>query len=154
MFLCGSLGKLLIKRFTWKNITIPIDKLNISFSRSGGAGGQNVNKVNTKVEFRFNIENAEWISPEIKSRLIELFPNKINNNGEFLVTSQEHRTQEENKKEAAKKLQMIIYEASQPKNERIHHEIVETDSQRDHRIKEKKNRSKLKNMRKGNDDRY
>jgi protein subunit release factor B len=137
--------------FSWKSITIPLDKIDVSFSRSGGAGGQSVNKLNTKVEFRFKVESAVWIESSTKERLHELYPNKINNDGEFILTSQEHRTQESNRKEAEKKLQMIIYEASQPKKVRVMEPIIETDHQKEKRLQEKKMRSKIKNMRKGDD---
>lgn len=50
---------------------IPIDKLNITYSRSSGPGGQNVNTVSTKVDLRFNVENAEWLDQGIRSKLIE-----------------------------------------------------------------------------------
>jgi peptidyl-tRNA hydrolase ICT1 len=138
----------------WKDIQIPVDKLEVSFSRASGAGGQNVNKLNTKVEFRFNVDEADWINEDIKIRLKELFPNKINNEGEIIVTSQEHRTQEGNKKEGVTKLQKIVYEASIIKKERIIEPIVEPEHKRDERIKEKKLRSKVKNMRNSKDDRH
>lgn len=144
--------KFLIKSFSWKKVHIPMDKIEISFSRSGGAGGQNVNKLNTKVEYRFKLAKAEWLSEEVKTRMVDLFPNKITNDGELIVTSQEHRTQEDNRKEAEKKLQMMIFEASLPKRERIMEPIVETEQKRDQRLKEKKMRSKIKSMRKGRED--
>jgi hypothetical protein len=55
------------------------------------AGGQNVNKLNTKAEVRFHVLNAEWMPDEVKQRLYEQQANRINNMGELLVTSQEHR---------------------------------------------------------------
>lgn len=54
-------------------------------------GGQNVNKLNTKAEVRFHVLNAEWMPDEVKQRLFEQQANRINNVGELLVTSQEHR---------------------------------------------------------------
>ena len=50
---------------------IPIEELDITYSRSSGPGGQNVNKVNTKVEVRFNISSASWINDDLKSKLLE-----------------------------------------------------------------------------------
>ena len=137
--------------FSWKNIHIPLDKLDLSFSRSSGAGGQNVNKLNTKVEVRFQLDSAGWLEEDVRKRMKELYPNKINNEGEFYLTSQEHRTQEMNKSEVQKKLKMIIFEASQPKHERIIHPIVESEAQEKRRIQEKRNTSKIKRMRRNDD---
>lgn len=50
---------------------IPLEGLNIIYCRSSGAGGQHVNHVNTKVHIRFNVQNATWLSEEIKKKLIE-----------------------------------------------------------------------------------
>jgi peptidyl-tRNA hydrolase ICT1 len=139
----------------WKKIIIPIDKLEMSFSRSSGPGGQNVNKLNTKVEVRFHVPSCSWITEEIKKQLFELYPNKINNEGFFLITSQEHRTQENNKKEVIKKLQEIIDIASVPKKERVIKPIVESNEDEEKRIKEKKRRSETKRFRNNlKDDNY
>ena len=54
-------------------------------------GGQNVNKLNTKAELRFNVDSADWLSGDVKARLHEQQSNRINNEGELLVTAQEHR---------------------------------------------------------------
>jgi protein subunit release factor B len=137
---------------SWKKISIPLNKIDISFSKSGGAGGQNVNKLNTKVEFRFNLSQADWIADDVKLRIKNLYPNKINSDGYFILTSQEHRTQEENRVEAQKKLQMILFEASQPANIRIIEPFQESDEQKNRRIKEKKQRSDTKHRRRNSND--
>lgn len=149
---CLSFNKYFKYNFSWKNITIPMDKIEMAFSRSSGAGGQNVNKLNTKVELRFKLDSAQWLTADIRKRIRELYPNKINNDGEFMITSQEHRTQEMNRSEAQKKLKMLIYEASQPKHERIIYPIVESEAKEEKRIQEKRNRSKIKKMRRNDDD--
>lgn len=131
----------------WKKIDIPINKIDASFSRSSGAGGQSVNKVNSKVELRFNVNGAEWLTKQIKDRLYELYPNKINTEGEFFLTSQEHRTQEKNKKEAYKKLQDIINIASIPVKEREIKPFEESEELEEKRLKSKKVRSDVKSMR-------
>lgn len=67
---------------------IPIDKLQFHFSSSSGPGGQNVNKVATKVELRFIPKDADWLPEEIKQRFIELNKHRINKDGEFILVSQ------------------------------------------------------------------
>mmetsp|Transcript_19387 Transcript_19387/g.38892 ORF Transcript_19387/g.38892 Transcript_19387/m.38892 type:complete len:275 (-) Transcript_19387:55-879(-) len=89
-------------------IQIPEDQLQISFSRSSGAGGQNVNKVNTKVELRFHLDSAKWIPQEVRQRLKSNESNRISNEGMMTVTSQEYRTQAQNRKDALKKLEDIL----------------------------------------------
>ena len=98
----------------WKvpdTIPIPEDQLEISFVRSSGAGGQNVNKLNTKVELRFHLDSASWIPSEVRDRLKTNEANRINNEGYLSLTCQEHRTQVQNRKEAIHKLQQILRES-------------------------------------------
>jgi peptidyl-tRNA hydrolase ICT1 len=133
-----------------QQLQIPMNKIIISFSRSSGAGGQNVNKVNTKVELRFNVDLADWLNDKAKIRLKELYPNKINKEGDFILTSQEHRTQEQNRREAEKKLQYIIYEANKEVKERVIEPYKESEIEEERRIKAKKIRSEIKNMRRNN----
>ncbi|MGE0020822.1 MAG: alternative ribosome rescue aminoacyl-tRNA hydrolase ArfB [Draconibacterium sp.] len=68
-----------------------------SASRSGGPGGQNVNKVNTQVELRFSLAGTKIFTEEEKERLFEKLKNKINAEGELIITSQEGRSQLENR---------------------------------------------------------
>lgn len=134
----------------WKRVEIPFEKLEINFTRSSGPGGQNVNKLNTKVEYRFHVDSADWIDKNCKDRLKELYHQKINNEGYFILTCQEYRTQSQNKKEAMKKLQEIIYVSSIPKKERIIIPFEETPEMEEKRIKEKKKRSDIKKLRNNN----
>jgi len=126
---------------------IPYDKLTYNFSRASGPGGQNVNKVNSKVEIRLNIDNIDWLNEEIKTNLKELFKNQINNTGELLITCQENRTQIDNKKAAQRKLKEIIDKASEEKKERVTGPIEEPEIKKEIRLKEKKIRSDIKKMR-------
>ena len=93
-------------------VPIPQDRLEWSFVRSSGAGGQNVNKVNTQVQIRFHVDSAEWIGPwEVRQRLHQQQASRINKDGYLVLRVQEHRTQTQNRQTALQKLQQMIVEA-------------------------------------------
>ncbi|XP_014788307.1 peptidyl-tRNA hydrolase ICT1, mitochondrial [Octopus bimaculoides] len=91
---------------------IPIDKLQISYMKSSGPGGQNVNKVNTKVEVRFHIQSATWIPSWIKTKVIEENHTKINKEGFLIVTSDRTRKQLLNQADCMQKLRNMFFKAS------------------------------------------
>ncbi|XP_042480367.1 peptidyl-tRNA hydrolase ICT1, mitochondrial [Macadamia integrifolia] len=91
---------------------ITLDHVTVSFARSGGPGGQNVNKVNTKVDMRFNVMNAYWLSDRVRERILQMEKNRINKDGELVISSTKTRTQKGNIEDALEKLQEIINAAS------------------------------------------
>jgi hypothetical protein len=72
--------------------SIPRAKVETNFSRSGGAGGQNVNKVNTKAEIRFHVPSADWLDDHTKQRLMLMNAGAVTKDGDIIITSQRHRT--------------------------------------------------------------
>ncbi|CAK9321652.1 unnamed protein product [Citrullus colocynthis] len=91
---------------------ITLDHVTVNFARSGGPGGQNVNKVNTKVDMRFNVKDAYWLSERIRERIMHMEKNRINKDGELVISSTKTRTQKGNIEDALEKLQAIIDAAS------------------------------------------
>jgi peptidyl-tRNA hydrolase ICT1 len=123
-----------------------LDKVEFQFARSSGPGGQNVNKLNTKAEIRFNLTTADWIPEEVKQRLREAQGNKISKNGEIIISSQEHRTQAKNKEDCITKLQEMLAEAYvEPKERAIWEGLGEKGKEM--RVQERKKRSAVKDFR-------
>lgn len=97
-------------------IEIPKDDLTVAYSRSGGPGGQHVNKVATKADVRFVLAEATWIPAPARHRMASLFANRITKDGEFVVTSQRTRSQADNLKDCFDKLAaMLATAAAKPK---------------------------------------
>lgn len=90
-----------------------------SASRSSGPGGQNVNKVSTKIELRFNISNSVLLDEEEKRAIIEKLSNKINLNGELIIVSQSERSQLKNKEKAVERFYQLLNKALTPKKIRL-----------------------------------
>ncbi|CAI9093827.1 OLC1v1029411C3 [Oldenlandia corymbosa var. corymbosa] len=86
---------------------VTLDHVTVNFARSGGPGGQNVNKVNTKVDMRFNVKDAGWLSERVKERILQKEKNRINKDGELVISSTKTRTQKGNIEDALAKLQVF-----------------------------------------------
>lgn len=95
-------------------ITIPFSEFSFTFSRSGGAGGQNVNKVNSKVVLEWNMAVSGAISPSVKERFASKFKGFLNDQGIVQITGQRHRSQKDNIDDCIQKLHQMIEEVFTP----------------------------------------
>ena len=93
-------------------IIIDEDELEFSAIRSQGAGGQNVNKVATAIQLRFDIANSASLPEDLRTRLLALPDKRISKDGVLLIKAQEHRTQARNRDAAIDRLKALISDAS------------------------------------------
>lgn len=96
-----------------EGLEIPEEELSFATSRSGGPGGQNVNKLETKVTLRFDLAGSASLSEEQKARLRERLATRITREGVLQVSSQRHRTQAANREAAVARFAELVGEALQ-----------------------------------------
>jgi ribosome-associated protein len=92
-------------------VVIPDRELSLSFVRASGPGGQNVNKVATAAQLRFELERSTVLTPAVKARLRALSGRRFTAEGAILIIARNHRTQEHNRREAEERLTDLVRRA-------------------------------------------
>ena len=123
-------------------IQIPFTEFDFSFSRSGGPGGQNVNKVNSKVTLRWNIAKSATLPGDVRERFVQKYRRRITTDGEFVMHSERFRDQGRNVADCLAKLRELLLEvAVTPKKRKP---TKPTKGSRERRLKEKRAASERK----------
>jgi ribosome-associated protein len=123
-------------------------ELQIDFVRASGPGGQNVNKVATAVQLRFDV-NASSLSEDVKARLIRLAGNRITAEGVLLIEAKRFRTQEQNRADAIQRFAELVRKSLvKPKTRR---KTKPTKASKEERLKVKKKRGEIKKIRQSTD---
>jgi len=126
-------------------LAIDEEEIALSFTRSPGPGGQNVNKVETSVRLRFDVRNSSSLPEAVRSRLLHLAGGRLTREGVLVITARRFRSQERNRREALQRLTALIRQAALPPRSRRPTRPAAAAVRR--RLEAKSRRSRLKDHR-------
>jgi ribosome-associated protein len=123
-------------------VSIPDDELTFTASRSGGPGGQHVNKTSSKVTLRFDVAHSPSLPDDVRARLIDTLGPRVGADGTVRVVCQASRSQFANRREAEARLTTLLSQALVPEIPRVATRIPKVEKRR--RVESKKKRSTIK----------
>ncbi|MFP4140035.1 MAG: alternative ribosome rescue aminoacyl-tRNA hydrolase ArfB [Phycisphaerae bacterium] len=128
------------------NIAIPEREIELNFVRSGGPGGQHVNKTSTACQLRFDVSSSPSLPRNVKKRLREIAGSRMTQDGVLVIDAREHRSQSQNRDEALQRLATLIRQAATPRKRR--RKTKPTAASKRRRLRKKRQRGELKKLRK------
>ena len=123
----------------------PEAELSERFILSGGPGGQHVNRTESGVQLRYDVNGSEFLRPEVKQRLLKLAGSRADSGGVITIEAKSHRSQHRNREDARQRLAVLIERAHQRPKKRI--STKPTRSAKKKRLKQKRHRGRIKQAR-------
>lgn len=133
-------------------IAIPEREVRFEYVRSSGPGGQNVNKVATAVQLRFDVAGSRALPPDVRQRLLRLAGKRVTADGVLIIDARRYRTQERNRHDAIERLVVLVRKAAV--SPIVRRKTRATKASRERRLVQKQRRGTVKRLRKppGHDD--
>jgi ribosome-associated protein len=128
-----------------KHLVIPGDEIRLKYSASGGPGGQHANKVATRVDLSWNVEDSRALGPRQRARILRALGSRIDGSGTLRLSSDRRRSQLRNREDVLARLETLVREALKPATPRV--ATAPSAGARERRLRDKKRRSETKRRR-------